>query len=234
MRRDYPHGVFKAPIELHEVTDESERFYQVNVIGADNCFQAALKHKIGRVVLSSSMEIAIGASWSSGGMGVIAENAPPRFDHFYNLNKLQAETTALYYCQTAGITSASLRYMEFSPRDKMEIGYGLLARSFLARDVARANLCAVESERIQCEPINIGPKTPLTNDDIVASRKDYDAVVEKHFPGAIGLIENDAQRRHRKVDLWPVATIDRARALLGWEPEWTFATFLDALREEQG
>jgi nucleoside-diphosphate-sugar epimerase len=199
---------------------------------ADNCFQAALKHKIGRVVLSSSIEVTIGASWATGGMGVIDEDSPPRFDHFYNLNKLQAETTALYYYQTAGITSANLRYMEFSRRDKMEIGYGLLARSLWNHDVARANLCAVESERVQCEPINVGPKTPLTNDDIVASRKDYDAVIEKHFPGATELIEK-AESRHRKAELWPVATIDRARALLGWEPEWTFATFLDALREEQ-
>lgn len=139
---------------------------------------------------------------------------------------------ASYYYRTAGIVSASLRYMAFDPADKMMIGYGLLARSLWINDVARANLLALESDRITCEPINIGPKTPLTNVDIAESMKDYDAVVEKYFPGATALLEGRIKKKFRP-PLWPVARIDRARALLGWEPEWTFGDYLDAVRNEQ-
>ena len=143
-------------------------------------------------------------------------------------NKLMAS----YYYRTAGIVSASLRYMAFDPADKMMIGYGLLTRSLWINDVARANLLSLESDRITCEPINIGPKTPLTNVDIAESMKDYDAVVEKYFPGATALLEGRTKKKFRPA-LWHGACIDRARALLGWEPEWTFGDYLDAVRNEQ-
>lgn len=215
-----------------EPSDNSEEYYRVNLIGADNCFQAALSHNIKRVVLSSSMEITIGAAWSTGGAAMLGEDAPYAFDHFYNLTKAQIELMASYYHRNTGIICPCLRYMAFDPVDKMAIGYGLLARSIWTHDAARASLLALESDRVTCEPINIGPKTPLTSEDIAESLGNYDAVVEKYFPGATTLLEGRVKKKYRP-PLWPVARIDRARALLGWEPEWTFGDYLDAVRNER-
>ena len=222
---------FRTPWKPLKEAEANERFYHVNTIGTDNIFQAARVHQIPRVVVSSSMEVTIGTSWGAGGLGVIDEQSPPRLDSLYNLNKRLMETVASFYYQTAGITGCCLRYMEFSRNNRMKLGYALLARSLWRNDVARANLLAVESDRITCEPINIGPQTPLTNADVLESFTDYDGVVEKHFPGATKLLE-EAGRHYGRAALWPVAKIDRARALLGWEPQWTFQTLLEALRAE--
>jgi len=219
---------YRSEWDPENESKNSERFYRVNVIGADNVFQAAMKHGISRVVLSSSIEVSIGTAWNAGGAGVIDEGSPPRLDSLYNLNKLQVEMMASFYYHNFGITSACLRYMEFSRIDKMKLGYWLLARSLWRNDVARANLCALESDRITCEPINIGPKTPLTNADIIDSLADYDGVVEKYYPGATERIAN-VDGKYKKALLWPVASITRARRLLGWTPQWTFETFLEGL-----
>jgi nucleoside-diphosphate-sugar epimerase len=70
---------------------------------------------------------------------------------------------------------------------------------------------------------NIGPKTPLTNQDIIAANKNPDAVVEKYFPGAVEVLKANGYKLTWD-EFWPVTSIRKAKLILGWKPQYTFET----------
>ena len=73
-----------------------------------------------------------------------------------------------------------------------------------------------------------GRGTPLTNDDIVQAQDDPGTVIERYWPGGWQVLERaGVEAPHSR--FWPVTRIERARAVLGWEPEVCFADYLRSL-----
>ncbi len=205
----------------------SAEFLEVNLIGVNHLYEAMLHHGIRRMVQSSTMEVVCGPDWLANGAAVLDEGTQPKPDTMYPLSKYLAEQLGPYYLRRFGITTAILRYMNVDTLEPMQAGYQMTARWVWRYDVAEANIRAAEAKAIGCDIIHIGPDTPLSNQDIERSRHDPAAVLERHWPGSVALLE-----RHgiKLLDcLWPVAPIDKAKRLLGWQPEWTFTRYLAEL-----
>ncbi len=202
------------------------QFTEVNVLGFQGLLELAVELGVRRVVFSSSMEVVIGRQWLSGGMAVLDEQTPPSPDWIYPLNKWQCELLGQYYHRNHGMTFTALRYMGFGYAEVLNPD--LLARMVATEDVARANLLAAEREDVTFDVLHIGCRTPLTNDDIVSAQTDPGAVVDRHWPGAWQVLQREGvEMGHKR--FWPVTRIDRARAVLGWEPQVGFADYLHSL-----
>ena len=172
------------------------------------------------------MEVVIGRLWDSSGMAVVDETTPPNPDWVYPLNKLQCELLGQYYTRNHGISFTAFRYMWFG--DEPALTPHLLARFIVPDDVARANLLAVERDDLAFNVLHIGPETPLTNADIVQTEKEPGQVVDRHWPGASDALQkSDVTLTHNY--FWPVTRIERARAVLNWQPRVSFADYLESI-----
>lgn len=213
------HGRFRKSHTPVEFTD-------VNVTGLVRLLESCLTHGVKRFVFSSTMEVLIGQDWMASGMAVMDESTPTRPDWIYPANKLMCEELGKYYHERHGIEFIALRYMSF---EKGTIpGPNLLARDVVAHDAASANLLAATKPGLAYDVLNIGPDTPLTNQDIVAALEDPHAVIEKYWPGATEFLKaGNVELQH--THFWPVTRIDKARQVLGWTPEYSFETYLRSL-----
>lgn len=214
----------------HSRTHGAADYLSVNVIGVNNLYEAMTAHGVKRMVQSSTMEVVCGRDWMANGAAVLDELSTPRPDWIYPLSKHLAEQLAPYYFAHAGISTAMLRYMTMDHRSPREAGLGLLARWVDRYDAAEANLLAAECPTIGVDVFHIGPLTPLTNRDICRSRGDLEGVLEEHFPGSVALLTaHDIPLRDC---LWPVAAVDKAIRVLGWQHRTTFQGLLDSLAAE--
>ena len=219
-------------------------FLQVNVLGAENLFQAALRHGIRRLVLSSTLEVLIG--WTGGAYGnvVLDESLPPRPDWIYPVSKAMVERLGAFYAGQHGLEVVHLRYCGLHEKSMSELGFGLLARQLPVEDAARANLLAATRPGLRNEVFNIAPDTPLTQDDsnavallgvlrpelrgealAAACQRNMWTVLERHWPGC-GEVLHARGLEPRAEFFWRVARIDKAKLMLGWQPEATFEKFL--------
>lgn len=203
-------------------------YLRVNVLGAENLFQAALKHRISRLVMASTMEVIIGRTWASYGTAVVDETLPPRPDWIYPQSKLMIEQLGHFYAQTHGLEVVQMRLMAFGARPASELGFELLARWVDIMAAARAMLLAVTRVGLHDEVLHIGPDTPLSQTDVNQAISDPWPVLERHWPGCTPVLKQHA-RAPRQDDFWPVTRVDRAKLLLGWKHQVTFETFLSSL-----
>ncbi len=61
--------------------------------------------------------------------------------------------------------------------------------------------------------------------DSIGAMSKPEAVLEKYYPGALPILEANGHKLQTE-DLWPVTSIRKARLILGWEPQYTFETWL--------
>lgn len=222
----HPAGFHGGHLQDHSAAE----FLAVNVTGVNHLYEAMLHHGIGRIVQSSTMEVVCGRDWLANGVAVLDEGTQPKPDAIYAMSKFLAEQFGPYYLRQHGLTTAILRYMNVNTQTPDEAGLQMVARWVWRYDVAEANILAAEATTIGSEVFHIGPDTPLTNQDIQLSRRDPAAVLEKHWPGSVELLARHGLQPGDT--MWPVAPIAKAKRLLGWQPEATFAAFLDRLRQK--
>lgn len=203
-------------------------FITTNVIGADNLCRAAMKVGIKRIVMSSTMEIYVGPDWTAYGMTVIDESLPPRPTTIYPLSKVMVEQLGEFYVRTAGLEIVQLRYVNVLDKSPWELDMRALSRDVTAADVARANLAATILPNLLRAEVNIGPDTPLTQQDMFDAQKDPWQVLERYWPGCKPFVER-AGMKPKSANFWPIARIDAAKAILGYEPESRFEAVLAKL-----
>jgi len=214
----------------HRQSHSPRQFTEVNVLGLQGLLELAAELGVRRVAFSSTMEVVIGRLWDSGGMGVVDEMTPANPDWIYPLNKWQCELLGQYYHRNHRISFTALRYMWFA--DEPALTPHLLARFVAVEDVARANLLAVARDEDAFDVLHIGPETPLINGDIVRAVGDPAGVIERYWPGGWGVLqEKEVALGH--THFWPVTRIERARAVLGWQPRVSFADYLRSLGWEE-
>lgn len=204
------------------------QFIETNITASDHIFQAALKHGIRRVVVSSTMEVMIGFNCTAYGTAVLEESMIPRPDWIYPLTKYQVEIMSRYYAQVHGLEVVNLRYGDFCHKNNVaKIGYSLLTCGLIPLDAGQANLLAVTHPHIREEVLQIGPDTPLTQQDVNLWARDPWAVLEKYWPGCADVLK--PLDRQPRLELNAVMKIDRARALLGYNPQSRFEVYLRSL-----
>ena len=206
-------------------TQSNAEFIRTNVIGAEHLFQAALKFDIRRLVMSSTLEVLCGRDWQAYGTAVYDEALPPRPDWIYPLTKVQVEQLGSFYAREYGLEVAQLRYSYVQDEPLEVLGMHLLARNVMATDAARANLLAATVAGLREEVFLIACDTPLTQRDVNDARVDPWVVLERHWPGCRPVLEQHG-RTPRYEHFWPVSRIDKAKLMLGWQPESRFDNYL--------
>jgi len=223
----------------HVATHSTQAFVDTNVSGTLTLLEAAAAAGLRGLVFTSTTS-AFGASlrppvdapavW-------IDARVPDVPKNIYGATKTAAEGLCHLFHRTRGLPCLALRTSRFFPEDDDRpaaraafVGENLKANEFLHRrvdleDAARAHLDAMQRlGRLDFGRYVISAATPFTRDDRAALRHDAPAVVERRVPGFAAVY---AARGYRMTpSIGRVYDSARARADLGWQPEYDFARVL--------
>ncbi|MDO8600858.1 MAG: NAD-dependent epimerase/dehydratase family protein [bacterium] len=208
--------------------------HDMNLNGTLNVLQAAKDAKVEKVIYSASSAV-----YGNPDSFPTSENAPVNPMSPYGLQKYVGELYCRLFSFLYGIQTVSLRYFNVYGRRQSEEGaYALVIGRFLkekrggrplpivpdgnqsrdfvhVRDVVRANLLAMESDRVgKGEVINIG------------SGKNYSVnEIASFIGGPTVFVEPRVEPKKTLAD------ISRAKELLGWEPSVRFEDGIAELKK---
>ncbi len=218
---------------IHTGKWEPEDFWQINVTGTFNVFEAARKEWIKRVVLSSTMGV-YGESMEApaGEWGIVTEASPTLPRDIYGMSKLLCEEMGQYYSRKWGITTVALRLGMFVPETFERYGFRLLFGGVDDRDVAQAVVLALSYlPENGFDFFDIFAEVPFGPEDAGSLQSAPATVLEKYWPGCSELFKEKGLNLAELIWgelIWPV---DKARQELGYQPGYSFTTFLQALKE---
>lgn len=206
--------VHLAAIPAPQVRPDSETF-RINMLSTYNVFAAAESHRLGRVVYASS-ETVLGLPFDEPpAFAPIDETHPPRPESSYSLSKLAAETIAGQFARRTGTPYVGLRISNIMEPSDYEAFPGYWEDATLrrwnlwgyvdTRDVALACELGLVADVSGAEVAIIAAA------DTVMTR-DSASLMEEVYP-TVPLTRELAGRE-------TLLSIDRARALLGYEPRY--------------
>jgi UDP-glucose 4-epimerase len=197
--------------------------HAVNVTGALRVMKAAVDAGVRRVIYSSSSSV-----YGDQPTLPLTEDMPPGPLNPYACQKLMSEIYARNFARIYGIETVCLRYFNvYGPRQVTEGAYRLVISIFMDQrardeamtihgdgqqtrdftwvgDVVRANVLAAESDRVGTgEAINIGAGTEVT----------VNRIAELIGGPVVHVPPRGFDERFKR------AGIERARDLLGWQPQ---------------
>jgi nucleoside-diphosphate-sugar epimerase len=209
-------------------------FWELNASGTFNVMQAALEANARAVVLSSTMGVYGESKRATAGRAVrVHEDMPLAPADVYGASKVVAEELSRYFARR-GLAGVSLRYGMFVPEPFHHAGIRFLYGGVDERDVASANVTAMEQllrspAGTHLGAFNIESALPWEEPDLESLMESPLDAIARHWPDAAGLMTA------QQVAPWGPITeyydIGRAREILGWRPRWGFNEYLDALRE---
>ena len=209
--------------------------HEVNVTGTLNVLEAAREHGVRKVVLSASA-----AAYGDNPVFPKREDMLPEPLSPYAVSKIASEMYCKTYAELYDMQTISLRYFNvFGPRQDPNgeyaavipkftekicaresptvFGDGEQTRDFVyVKDVARANILAMDSDVCGLFNIGTGVQTSLNNLAKMIMDAAGVSVEMKYEP------ERDGDVRHS------VADISKAQTELGYTPEWGLA---DGIKE---
>ena len=209
--------------------------HEVNVTGTLNVLEAARKHGVRKVVLSASA-----AAYGDNPVFPKREDMLPEPLSPYAVSKIASEMYCKTYAELYDMQTISLRYFNvFGPRQDPNgeyaavipkftekicagesptvFGDGEQTRDFVyVKDVARANILAMDSDISGLFNIGTGIQTSLNN-------------LAKMIMDAAGVSVEMKYEPAREGDVrYSVADISKAQTELGYTPEWGLA---DGIKE---
>jgi nucleoside-diphosphate-sugar epimerase len=217
---------------VHLRNHPPREFWEINVTGTFNVFEAARELGVRRMVLSSTMGV----------YGQSLRRAPSAFawtseadallpGDVYGVSKVLCEEMGAYYARAHGLVTVALRFGMYVPESFVRYGFRLLFGGVDDRDVADAVVRSLAYEPAGgFDAFDVMALVPFVREDAAAMAADPAGLIERHWPGTVALA------RERGADigalvwgetLWP---IDKARRQLGWSPRHNFGEFLDAWR----
>ncbi|MBD3184611.1 NAD-dependent epimerase/dehydratase family protein [Candidatus Poribacteria bacterium] len=198
-----------------------EEYLDCNIKGTWNVLQAAVKNKIRKVIITSS----IAAS---------GYNPPPEIRpadesfqnqalrDIYGLTKFFQEQNARHFCAYKGLNVIALRPPNFTPKTPVQTGAALLSGCLLVEDIASAHVKAVDVwDKLDTsfEPFFITPTYPYSKDEIPKLSTDPKGILDKYYPGAYDwFAERDVKLQLSET----LYSSEKAKRLLGWETEHDF------------
>jgi len=225
-------GIFHeaALISLQESYEKPEKYHKVNVEGTENIFKLALEFGFKVIFASSSSvygdveTIPITEDFKKNPLNPYAKTKIQDEDLALKYNQLGASIIGLRYFNIFGIGQSSLyagvitKFIQRISEKKPPIifGDGSQVRDFIyVEDVAKANLCAMESKASQGF-FNVGSGIAtsildLANMFIKASHLDMKPVFEKPLKGEIKMSQAD---------------LTLIKKTLNWKPEINFEDWI--------
>ena len=194
----------------HNPPVSDDTIFAVNVDGIFNVFEACRAGGVQAVVFASSM------AYGWGGV--------------YSVTKVIGEDLCRMYHETTGASVAMLRYHDFVPKPYLDFGVKLLRNGVDRRDVASANLAALDAA--------VGRRfglfqTVIHTDhhmppEVVRDFSNYGPEwCETQVPGASALIAKYGLSLPSSVEQHDMSEVER---LTGWTPRVGFAEFLRDLQ----
>ena len=203
----------------------TQQYLDLNIKGTHNIVAEAARAQVNRLIYTSSVS-AQGYNVAPDALLPWDETAPCRpTDSLYSITKHVGEQCCRMYAQTAGLKWLALRPGGFSPRpeDEPAFGFGLLSFAVHRDDVARAHLLALRSSAVN-EPLIITGGTTFTRDDSAQLLWNAPPLILRDFPQAQALVEAGIALPQR---ISACHNIARARHVLGYDPQWTFGSWLE-------
>lgn len=231
----------------HIATHSRQNFVDVNVSGTLNILEEALAAGVRSVVFTSTTSVFGDALRPPPGEPAawITEDVQPRPKNIYGVTKTAAEDLCHLVHKQHGLSCIVLRTSRFFPEEDddraLRTTYAdanIKTNEFLSRridieDVVDAHLLALEkAPAIGFDRFVISATTPFREDDLSELRRDAPAVVRRRCP------DYEDEYRRRGWTMFP--TIDRvyvnakARQKLGWQPQHSFETVIEGLRQGKG
>jgi UDP-glucose 4-epimerase len=219
-------------------------FWELNVDGAFNAFQAALAVGARKVLYCSAMGVYDGIPRPSDRALRIDDDSPrvPARD-IYAYTKVVGEELCELYHHAYGLDVVAFRLGMFVPVDFIHYGMRLVNGGVDERDLAHAYRLALENDDLHRGTFNLFAPTPFQRADEEALIRDPVSVLRGYYADADVL---DTAARERQLEArWytvegeairptPIRVYwrsDRAREILGWRPEYDFTRFLIELKE---
>lgn len=209
-------------------------FYDINLTGTFNVWQAAAEAGVRGLVFSSTMSIykPHDQPLRADAVTVMDEQTPAQPRDIYGYTKAAGEEMCRLYGRSHGIPSIALRYGMFSPEPFFSYGIRLLYGGVDARDVARAVLAALEalsSGKVRCwDVFNVESLVPFTAGDHPQLLRGPLPVLERHYPGCAELLR--ARGVERLTPIHEVYPMNHAEDVLGFFPERNFVQWLEELK----
>jgi len=222
---------------IHLAEHSPREFYDLNLTGTFNIWEAAIEHRVRGVVFSSTMGV-YGQTRRPAGdrdVAVLDEDAALRPGDVYAWTKVAGEELCAYHLRRHGVPSVALRFGMFVPEPFFRYGIRLLYGGVHEADVADSVMAAIgalERGEVEHEAFNVEAPVPFTADDAPDLRRDPLRVIDRHHPGAGELL-----RSRGVVSLKPITEVFPVRRLedrLGFRPRHDFGRWLDDLRERPG
>ena len=208
-----------------ERPDAYDICYHVNVTGTHNILMSAQQAGVGKVIFVSSVE------YYGGGEGVKDEDWPAQrpAQQYYSLSKVMGEDLCRYYAARHAIKVIVLRPGNFTGEPEPSILF--LDNRLRREDMAQAAFKAIGYEPEEdFEAFNVLAGNPFVESDLKDLRENPWAVLERYYPGCEKLLKEQGVEWKGMVR---VPSIARAREKLGYQPQFTFETYLKSLGWER-
>jgi nucleoside-diphosphate-sugar epimerase len=230
----------------HVISHAKRDFIDVNLAGTLNLLEESVAAGAGAFVYTSTTSAFGQALVPAPGQPAawVTEGVPGIPRNIYGVTKAAAEDLCQLAHAEHGLPLIVLRTSRFFPEDDDDdvararyAGANLKANEFLHRradiaDVAEAHLLALAAApRIGFGKYIISATTPFAEQDMTALREDAASAVLARFPEAAGEYQRRGWRLPERIDR--VYVNARARAELGWRPDYDFRAVLDALGRDE-
>jgi UDP-glucose 4-epimerase len=230
----------------HVVTHRRQEFVDTNITGTLSLLEEAIAAKVGVFVFTSTTSVfgraltpspEAPAAW-------ITEDVVPMPKNIYGITKIAAENLCELFHRERGLRCLILRTSRFFPeaddRKETRESYAdanVKVNEFLYRrgdihDIVTAHMRALEkADAIGFGRYIISATTPFSANDLRELRTNAPTVVRRYVP------RYEDVYAARRWSMFP--TIDRvyvnnrARAELGWRPQYDFAYVVDRLGREE-
>lgn len=208
-------------------------YWNLNVAGTFNVYEAAREADVKKILLCSTMGV-YGESIKDidNGFAVVTEDLSLLPRDFYGESKKLCEDLAEFYSRAHGIRTIAYRLGMFVPENFVRYGFRLLKGGVDDRDVAQAFLLGLENNAIAFDTFNIMADIPFSRQEFAAWKDNPQALLERHFPNLSELVKAHGQTVDELGRMWGWTywSIEKAKQLLGYAPQHNFPQFYEALQ----
>lgn len=218
---------------IHLSKYSRDDYWNLNVSGTYNIYEAAKEAGIKKILLCSTMGV-YGESikTSENGFAIVTEDLSLLPRDFYGQSKKICEDLAMFYSRNEGIQTIAYRLGMFVPESFIRYGFRLLKGGVDDRDVAQAFLLGLANDTISFDTFNIMADVPFTRQDLIEWKQDPPGFLEKHFPGISEQVKARGENPQELANMWGFTywSIDKAKQKLGYAPKYNFSQFFEALK----
>jgi UDP-glucose 4-epimerase len=176
---------------LHDIHLErytTDDFWNLNVAGTRNIYEAARKSGISKILLCSTMGVYGEGAREAGDPPLITEDLSLEPSDYYGLTKRLCEELAAYYYRRDGIRTIAYRLGMFVPESFLGYGFRLLKGGVDDRDVAQAILLGLDDTIITIDAFNIMAEIPFSTQEFSQWSREPESFLEERYPGVANLV----------------------------------------------